>query len=70
MSCMLCDCCGNLVDTDADPDSLYVPQRACLCHGCRDELDEPSEFEADADADGAGGLFLDELEMAGAGGMK
>lgn len=56
MSAMLCDCCGNLVDTDTDPDSLYVPKRACLCHGCRNELDEPSEFEADEIAAGAGGM--------------
>lgn len=48
MSAMLCDCCGNLVDTDADPDSLYVAKRECLCVGCRNELDEPSEFEAEA----------------------
>ncbi len=49
MSCMLCDVCGSLTDTDADPDSLYVPKRACLCAGCREELDEPSEFEAESE---------------------
>lgn len=47
MSAMLCDCCRGLVNTDADPDSLYVKGRTCLCHGCRNELDEPSEFEED-----------------------
>lgn len=48
MSVMLCDVCGSLTDTDDDPDSLYVPHRNCLCSGCRDELEEPSEFEAEA----------------------
>ena len=47
MSAMLCDVCSKLVDTDTDPDSLYVKGRECLCHGCRTELAEPSEFEED-----------------------
>lgn len=45
MSMMLCDNCNHLVDIDDDPDSLYVPKRNCLCKYCRDELEEPSEFE-------------------------
>lgn len=45
MSCMRCDCCSEIVDTDVDPDSLYVKNRECLCKGCRDERNEPSEFE-------------------------
>lgn len=45
MSAMLCDQCTGLVDTDRDPDSLYVQGRECLCKGCRNDGDEPSEFE-------------------------
>ncbi len=49
MSAMLCDHCDALVDTDADPDSLYVKDRACLCKSCRNRLDEPSELEGGAE---------------------
>lgn len=45
MSMMRCDECERLVDTDDDPDSLYVKKRECLCKGCRNDLNEPSEFE-------------------------
>ena len=45
MSCMFCVACGYLVDTDIDPDSLYVKGRECLCQFCRDSLNEPSEFD-------------------------
>lgn len=56
MSAMLCNVCGSLVDTDADPDSLYVKGRECLCQYCRSSLDEPSQFEADLVEAGAGGM--------------
>lgn len=36
MSCMRCDKCSGIVDTDFDPDSLYVSGRDCLCKWCRD----------------------------------
>jgi len=47
MSAMCCAICTNLVDTDFDPDSLYVPSRdgECICQGCRNEHNLPSEFE-------------------------
>jgi hypothetical protein len=47
MSAMLCAICKALVDTDDDPDSLYVPQHPneAVCSECRDERDLPSEFE-------------------------
>lgn len=48
MSCLFCDNCEQLTDTDDDPDSLYVPGWECLCKWCRDGLEEPSEFEAEA----------------------
>lgn len=44
MSCLLCDNCDNLVDTDYDVESLYVPHRECLCLNCRNLL---GEFEDD-----------------------
>lgn len=46
MSMMLCDHCKDLVDTDGDPDSLYVKDAECLCRLCREEQRRPSEFEA------------------------
>lgn len=45
MSCMRCDKCSGIVDTDFDPDSLYVNGRDCLCKWCRNSDNEPSEFE-------------------------
>lgn len=45
MSMMKCDECSRFVDTDSDPDSLYVPEAECLCKGCRNQLGLPSEFE-------------------------
>ena len=40
-----CTNCGDLVDTDDDPDSLYVPRWPCLCQHCRDKLDLPPVFD-------------------------
>lgn len=45
MSCMRCDSCGVIVDTDFDADSLYVSGAECLCKWCRYEENRPSEFE-------------------------
>lgn len=48
MSGMLCKLCDAFVDTDEDPDSLYVPGHddECICQWCRNS-DEAllSEFE-------------------------
>lgn len=45
MSMMLCTLCGDLVDTDDDPDSLYVTDGKCFCWECREENDLETEFE-------------------------
>ena len=48
MSMMLCKLCDRLVNTDDDPDSLYVPKHDgdCICRGCRNSDEELlSEFE-------------------------
>lgn len=37
MSCMRCDRCSGIVDTDFDLESLYVTGFDCLCEGCRDQ---------------------------------
>lgn len=47
MSLMLCTFCKSPVDTDADPDSLYVkaaPDR-CVCKWCRDDRELATEFD-------------------------
>lgn len=35
MSMMICRDCGTAVDTDDDPDSLYVEDMKCVCRRCR-----------------------------------
>lgn len=48
MSMMKCEICHALVDTDSDPDSLYVPGRECVCEECRDSgeyVDNPDGDE-------------------------
>lgn len=47
MSAMLCKFCRNLVDTDDDPDSLYVVDHAddCVCKWCREDRKLPTEFD-------------------------
>lgn len=47
MSMMICHLCGLPVDTDDDPDSLYVPkyEDKAICSGCRSSENLPSEFE-------------------------
>lgn len=49
MSTMLCSVCDRLVDTDSDPDSLYVEtiRSDCVCKACRDVLDLKTEFDED-----------------------
>jgi hypothetical protein len=39
MSCMLCNRCERLVDTDEDLDSLYVTDGQCVCEHCRTDED-------------------------------
>ena len=41
MSVWICCECAHLVDTDSDPDSLYVVdyEDLCVCVSCRDRLD-------------------------------
>lgn len=36
MSMMLCANCQRLVNTDDDPESLYVVEMKCICWGCRE----------------------------------
>lgn len=47
MSLMLCHLCERLVDTDDDPDSLYVLgyDDKCVCDGCRDAHELLTEFD-------------------------
>lgn len=47
MSLMLCKFCEEAVDTDDDPDSLYVigHDGACVCRPCRDDRKLPTEFD-------------------------
>lgn len=45
MSCMRCNGCARIVDTDFDGDSLYVKDGECWCEFCRDRLDLKPEFE-------------------------
>lgn len=35
MSMLLCDGCKMPVDTDEDPDSLYIGEDECVCKSCR-----------------------------------
>ena len=47
MSAMLCCLCSALVIIDDDPDSLYVlkyPDK-CVCKGCRNIHELPTEFD-------------------------
>lgn len=47
MSVCLCELCERMVDTDYDPDSLYVvkyPDK-CVCEWCRDQEDLKTEFD-------------------------
>ena len=39
MSMMRCDGCGFVVDTDSDPDALYVDNNDCLCEACREGVE-------------------------------
>jgi len=39
MSIMRCDDCERLVDTDDDPDSLYIQGKECLCITCRSRME-------------------------------
>lgn len=46
MSAMLCKFCRNLVDTDDDPDSLYVVGHDdCVCKWCREDRKLSTEFD-------------------------
>lgn len=47
MSAMCCLFCGYLVDTDFDPDSLYVRDHdgECVCEGCRYDRKLKTEFD-------------------------
>lgn len=47
MSCMLCKLCERLVDTDDDPDSLYVIRYdgECVCKWCREDGRLKTEFD-------------------------
>lgn len=36
MSCMRCDKCSEIVDTDFDTESLYITGWDCLCESCRE----------------------------------
>lgn len=40
MSCMKCDRCERLVNTDEDPDSLYYKGHECLCKYCVKDNDK------------------------------
>ena len=46
MSCMRCIECGRIVDTDDDPDSLYIVDGECFCEHCRGELDLEPRWES------------------------
>lgn len=47
MSLMLCTFCKEAVDTDDDPDSLYVKAvpGECVCKWCREDRKLPTEFD-------------------------
>lgn len=47
MSMMRCNDCERLVDTDDDPDSLYVVDHddQCICEHCRDRLALKTKFD-------------------------
>lgn len=47
MSAMCCHFCGRIVDTDDDPDSLYVLgyDDRCVCEACRDERELRTELD-------------------------
>lgn len=48
MSVMLCKFCKSAVDTDDDPDSLYVighNDGDCVCVWCREDRKLPTEFD-------------------------
>lgn len=49
MSAMCCEFCRRLVDTDFDPDSLYVRDHdgECVCRSCRNDRDLRTEFDGD-----------------------
>lgn len=39
MSCMWCNCCGGLVDTDEDPEAIFDTDTrldVVMCEPCRD----------------------------------
>ena len=39
MSMIQCNGCGEAIDTDLDPESLYVIEDQCWCRICRGESD-------------------------------
>lgn len=43
MSMMRCEGCDFFVDTDDDPESLYVIEDLCICERCREELEEDED---------------------------
>lgn len=47
MSVCICEYCSRLVDTDFDPDSLYVigHDDKCVCESCRERKDLKTEFD-------------------------
>lgn len=47
MSVMRCVLCEALVDTDDDPDSLYVLKHKdhCICRWCREANELETEFD-------------------------
>lgn len=63
MSIMACSKCQCYVDTDDDPDSLYIVGHTCVCQDCRDfydlsvnlnksEIDRAADDAAMAEYDG------------------
>jgi hypothetical protein len=47
MSMMACVLCYGYVDTDFDPDSLYVREQdgKCICGGCREREELSTIFD-------------------------
>lgn len=45
MSYMKCHVCHDLIDTDSDPDSLYVFPDECVCEACRETYHLKTEWE-------------------------
>ena len=60
MNLSSCSWCGILVDTDADPDSLYIDEWPCACLTCREAMDWEINYDKEVDEEEDGDEADDE----------